>query len=125
MAVAQQPADQRVIPAFPPWLDLPPGYIVNDWIAWQKGKLVARKLRNAPHLLALARQRLEARGGDLFAADVEWLSLLSEKDVNEIAAILESPDPEGQRLRSSMPFTRAPFIEPQERDAILERAYAG
>ena len=35
----------HVVPAFPPWLDLPPGYIVNDWIAWQKGKLVAARLR--------------------------------------------------------------------------------
>ena len=35
----------REITAFHSWLDLPPGYIVNDWIIWQKGKLVAARDR--------------------------------------------------------------------------------
>lgn len=125
MAVAQEPVAQRVIPAFPPWLDLPPGYIVNDWIAWQKGKLVATKLRFSPQLIQVARERLEARGSDLYQAQDEWLQVLREKPVEDVARILESPDPEGQRMRSSSPFTRPPFVEPAELDAILERAYAG
>ncbi len=125
MSVPATDLNQRPIPAFPPWLDLPPGYIVNDWIAWQKGKLVAARLRAHPELVEVAIQRLIDRGEDLFAADLEWQSLLAKHDVEFIASILESPDPEGQRLRSSTPFARQPFINPEEAEAIRERAYLG
>lgn len=123
MPVAERDLSNHVIQAFPPWLDLPPGYIVNDWIAWQKGKLVAKRLRDDPTLVARAIERLEARKDSLFAADLEWLDLLRQRDVAAICAILESSDDEGQRLRSSTPFSRAPFIQPAEAEAIRERAY--
>lgn len=115
------------IPAFPPWLDLPPDYMVQDWISWQKGKLVAQKLRAAPALLDLAKQRLEERRDrrGLHMAEEEWLELLNSNTLDAIATIMETPDHEGQRLRSSTPFTRSPFVEPQELEAILERAYLG
>lgn len=125
MAVPATDLSQHVIPAFPAWLDLPPGYIVNDWIAWEKGKLVAKRLRSDPSLINIAIKRLEARGEGLFRADVEWLELLRAHDVETIAGILEAGDPEGQRLRSSSPFVRTPFVEPQEAEAIRERAYLG
>ena len=109
----------------PPWLDLPPGYIVNDWIAWQKGKLVAKRLRRDPSLAHIAIRRLLARGDRLFAADLEWLDLLRSRTVEEVARLLESDDGEGQRLRSSTPFGRDPFVSPEEAEAIRERAYVG
>lgn len=116
---------QVEIQAFPPWLDLPPGYIVNDWIAWEKGKLVAQRLRQDPSLIQHAIERLESRGDSLFDADAEWLELLRRRDVNFIAELLESDDHEGQRLRSSTPFSRPPFVQPEEAEVIRERAYLG
>ncbi len=125
MSVVERDLSTHVIQAFPPWLDLPPGYIVNDWIAWQKGKLVARRLREQPSLIQTAIERLKAREALLFDADIEWLELLQNKPVETIASILESPDEESQRLRSSTPFGRPPFVQPQEAEAIRERAYVG
>jgi hypothetical protein len=125
MSVLERDLSTHVIQAFPPWLDLPPGYIVNDWIAWQKGKLVADKIRETPSLLETAINRLLMRGDKLFAADYEWLELLRAGDIAVIARILEADDNEGQRWRSSSPFSRTPFIEPEEAEAIYERAYLG
>ena len=116
---------QVEIQAFPPWLDLPPGYIVNDWIAWEKGKLVAQRQRQDPSLIQHAIERLESRGDSLFDADAEWLELLRQYDVNQIATVLESSDHDGQRLRSSTPFCRPPFVQPDESEAIREKAYLG
>lgn len=115
----------RVIQAFPSWLDLPPGYIVNDWIAWQKGKLVAARLREHPEWLAMLASELSARQDHLFAASLEWLELLRSGEVEKVASILESPDPEGQRLRSSAPFRGERFVKAEEMEAIRERAYLG
>jgi hypothetical protein len=125
MSAVTTPLDQREIQAFPPWLDLPPGYIVNDWIAWQKGKLVAERLRCQHALKDVALARLEDRGENIFVCDAEWLDLLRNCDVETIAGILESPDHEGQRLRSSTPFNRMPFVTPEEMEDIRERAYLG
>jgi hypothetical protein len=125
MLVLERDLSTHVIQAFPPWLDLPPGYIVNDWIAWQKGKLVADKIRKAPSLLDTAINRLVTRSDTLFAADHEWLELLRTRDIAVITGILEANDSEGQRLRSSTPFSRKPFIEPEEAEAIYERAHLG
>ena len=125
MSVLARDLSQVEVQAFPPWLDVPPGYIVNDWIAWQKGKLVAQRLREDPSLIQQAIDRLESRGERLFDAEVEWLELLRQHDANAIAELLESDDHEGQRLRSSTPFSRSPFIQPEESEAIRERAYLG
>jgi hypothetical protein len=115
----------RVLPAFPPWLDLPPGYLLQDWIRWQKGKVVARRLRETPECLETAVERLRQKGGRLFAADAEWLELMVARDWPRIFRALEAPDEEGQRLRSSMPFTGEPFVTHAELEGIHERAFAG
>lgn len=123
------PASSTVPPpeiaAFPSWLDLPPGYMVNDWIIWQKGKLVAARLRENPALVRVALERIKNQPGGVFSGTAEWLALLQHKTTDEIATILESPEHEGQRLRSSSPFVREPFIQPEEIEAIRERAYLG
>jgi hypothetical protein len=103
---------QVEVQAFPPWLDLPPGYIVNDWIAWQKGKLVAQRLRQDPSLIQQAIDRLESRRDRLFDADVEWLDLLRHNDVNSIAELLESDDLEWP------PFLPVEVIHPVQPPAI-------
>lgn len=125
MEGTQVDLSRRVIQAFPPWLDLPEGYIVNDWIAWQRGKLVAERLREHPEWLAMVTEELSLRKGDLFAATHEWLELLQRRGLEEIAAILESPDHEGQRLRSSSPFRGERFVSAEEMEVIRERAYLG
>jgi hypothetical protein len=115
----------RQIMAFPAWIELPPGYVANDWIALEKGKLIAERLREDPALVGVAIERINATPGGMFFGTEEWLNLLMEKTPGEIAAILEAPDHEGQRLRSSSPFVREPFIKPGEVEAIRERAYLG
>lgn len=115
----------RMLSAFPSWLDLPPGYLVQDWIRWRKVEVVSRRLREHPGLLDLALERLTKRGARLFAADVGWLDLLASRDLERIFRALEMPDGEGQRLRSSMPFTGEPFVTRVELEAIHERAFAG
>lgn len=125
MSAATTDLSKHEIQAFPPWLDLPPGYIVNDWIAWEKGKLIAKRLRSDPSLIDVAIARLKSRGDQRFAADTEWLDMLRQHDVAHIARVLEASDHEAQRLRSSSPFVRAPFIQSAEVEAIRERAYLG
>jgi hypothetical protein len=126
VAVAGKPvAERRVLPAFPSWLDLPPGYLVQDWIRWQKGKIVARRLREDPARLEIAMERLQKKEGRLFSADAEWLDLIAARDWPRIFSVLEAPDEEGQRLRSSMPFTGEPFVTRAELEGIHERAFAG
>lgn len=114
------PLENREIPAFPPWLDLPPGYIVNDWIRWEKGKLVAKRLRERPEDVQLGIQWLEKRSEQSIAHDDEWMTLLKTGTVERIAGVLEAADYEGQRLRSGMPFKGEPFVSAAEMDAIYE-----
>lgn len=110
---------------FPPWLDLPPGYLVQDWIRWQKGKLIATRLRQQPQLLQQGIQWLLRDQETLSAHDAEWLALLQAGDVEAVAAVLEDTGDTGQRLRSGMPFKGPPFVTHQEMEALRERAYAG
>ena len=86
---------------------------------------MAQKIRRDPSLPHVAIRRLLARGDRLFAADLEWLDLLRSRTVEEVARLLESDNAEGQRLRSSTPFSRDPFVSPEEAEAIRERAYVG
>jgi hypothetical protein len=125
MSVIETPVEKREISAFPPWLDLPPGYIVNDWIRWQKGKLVAQRLREKPERIELGIRWLEKRGNRLSAHDAEWLGILRNLPLEEVAALLESSGDEGQRLRSGMPFKGEPFVSEAEMEAIRARAFAG
>jgi hypothetical protein len=119
------PSASDEVPMFPPWLDLPPNYLVQDWLQWERGKIVAKKLRQNPDLVTFAKQRLLAKRDRLFSAQVEWLELLNQKDLNEVCSILEAPDDEGQRLRSSSPFHGMPFITAEENEHVRERAFTG
>ncbi len=113
------------VPMFPPWLDLPPNYLVQDWMQWQRGKIVAERMKQNPDLLQFAKQRLLAKRDRLFGAQIEWLELLDQMNLEEVCAILETPDDEGQRLRSSSPFHGNPFITPEENEDVRQRAYLG
>ena len=113
------------VPMFPPWLDLPPNYLVQDWMQWQRGKIVARRLRENPDLIQTAKERLESSKSHLYRPQVEWLELLERSSVVEICYILEAADDEGQRLRSSSPFHGSPFITPEENEDVRQRAYTG
>jgi hypothetical protein len=125
VTVSNPAGEPRVLPAFPSWLDLPPGYLLQDWIRWQKGIIVARGLRENPACLEIAVERLRTKGRGLFAADAEWLDLMVARNWPRIFRALEAPDEEGQRLRSSMPFTGEPFVTRTELEGIHERAFAG
>lgn len=99
----------------------------NDWIALETARLVARRLRENPGLLAMGRERIHSahsRGRD-FSAYREWDELLRTYSAGEIANLLEAETEEGQRLRSSRPFVGPPFVAEPERKEILERAFAG
>ncbi|MBN8421201.1 MAG: hypothetical protein J0L73_19955 [Verrucomicrobia bacterium] len=123
METPQSSSDE--VPMFPPWLDLPPNYLVQDWIRWQKGKLVAARLRQQPQLLQQGTNWLLRDQETLSVHDAEWLALLQTGEVEKVARILEDSGDTGQRLRSGMPFKGAPFVTPQEMESIRERAYAG
>ena len=96
---------------FPPWLDLPPNYLVQDWIRWQKGKLVAARLRQQPQLLEQGMHWLLRDQDALSAHDAEWLALLQAGNVEAVARILEDSGDTGQRFRSGMPFKGEPFVK--------------
>ncbi len=123
--MASTTTPERVMPAFPSWLSLPPRYLVSDWIRLEKGRIIAARLRKNPSLLKIAQNQLAERGERNFAAHEEWRDLLASGDVEKIAGILVSVDDEGQRLRSSMPFRGESFITTHELEAIHARAYAG
>lgn len=110
---------------FPPWLDLPPNYLVQDWIRWQKGRIVAHRLRQQPQLLQQGIRWLLRDQETLSAHDAEWLALLNAGDVEAVAAVLEDAGDTGQRLRSGMPFKGEPFVTAQEMENLRERAYLG
>ena len=116
---------QHVVQAFPPWLDLPPGYIVNDWIAWEKGKLVAQRLRSHPEDVRRGIDWLNGHRAKLTPFDFEWLAMLETWPVEEIAQLLESPSPAAQQLRAGMPFKGEPFVTDEQMEDIRERAYVG
>lgn len=113
------------VPMFPPWLDLPPNYLVQDWIRWEKGKLVAKRLKQDPALIQRGVEWLLRDGDLLHAHEAEWLALLKSCDVAAVTRVLEDAGDEGQRLRSGMPFKGEPFISRQEMEDIRERAYGG
>ncbi len=112
------------VPMFPPWLDLPPNYLVQDWIRWQKGKIVAARLRQQPQLMQKGIHWLLRDQEAHSAHDAEWLELLQAGDVESVAKILEDAGDTGQRLRSGMPFKGEPFVTHQEMETLRERAYA-
>lgn len=125
MSAATTDLSKHEIQAFPPWLNLPPGYIVNDWIAWEKGKLVAARLREHPEDMQRGIDWLNRHQTKFSSHDHEWLTMLTQWDVEKVAELLESPCYEGQRLRAGMPFKGEPFVTADQMEAIRERAYLG
>lgn len=119
------PSASDEVPMFPPWLDLPPNYLVQDWIRWQKGKIVANRLRQQPQMLQQGIQWLLHDQATLSSHDAEWLALLNAGDIEAVAKVLEDAGDTGQRLRSGMPFKGQPFVTPQEMEHLRERAYRG
>ncbi len=113
------------VPMFPPWLDLPPNYLVQDWIRMEKGKLVAERLRREPSLMQQGIEWLLRDHEPLQPHDAEWLALLSTGDVEAVTGVLEDEGDTGQRLRSGMPFKGEPFVTRAEMEEIRERAYRG
>ena len=98
----------------------------NDWMALEMARLVARRLRGNPALVELGRERilsLRERGRD-FVAYREWEELIKTLTVAEIADILEAETDEGQRLRSSRPFIGPSIITAEERQSIIDAAFA-
>lgn len=101
-------------------------YQRNDWMALEMARLVARRLRENSALIELGRARilsLRERGRD-FVAFREWEELINTLTVAEIADLLEAETEEGQRLRSSRPFTGPSFITAEERQTIIDAAFA-
>ena len=125
MSVLEHDLSTHVIQAFPPWLDLPPGYIVNDWIAWQKGKLVALHLREHPEDVQLGIDWLHRHQKNLSGHELEWIRMLESWPMDQVIELLEASHHEAQRLRSGMPFKGAPFVTLKQMEVIRERAYLG
>jgi hypothetical protein len=80
---------------------------------------VAAKLAEDPGVLDLARANLRRwlRNRPV-AALREWQRLLDTASLQEVIAILRSPDENGARLRQSSPFAGA--LTPDERQRILD-----
>lgn len=125
MPATERDLSTHEIQAFPPWLDLPPGYIVNDWIAWEKGKLVAKRLGEHPEDVQRGIEWLQRHADRLSEHDLEWLHMLQSWPVGKVIDLLEAPHDEAQRLRSGMPFKGEPFVTQEQMEAIRERAYLG
>ena len=86
----------------------------------ERTKLVVAKVDADPSLIELAVANLKrwmARtNGAPNGCDIEWMKLLAEKPWDELrTALLEESD-EGQRLRSSLPFTGV--LTEQERRGV-------
>ena len=75
-------------------------------------------------LARLARWRLRAAGCGRDAAFAEWEEIIRFRTSAEIAVLLMAEDEGARRLRSSMPFVRAPFFTEEERQAVIARAFA-
>ncbi len=103
---------------------------LQDWIRLQLSKLAAARIREDPTRVEVGlkniRRWLENPDCNKHwaAARLEWEDLIKSHTALEIAALLEAEGDNAQRLRSSMPFIQPPFFTEQERQAVLERAYA-
>jgi len=94
----------------------------HQWITRRSLALheaVAAKLVQDPGLLDLARANLRRWLRDRpIAALREWQDLLETASLQDVIAILRSPDETGVRLRQSSPFAGA--LTPAERQRILD-----
>ncbi len=102
----------------------------QDWISLELAKLAAARIRADPALVALGLKRIErwrSSPGANRHRDAnwrEWEEIIRSRSADEIAALLISETDEAQRLRSNHPFIRPPFILEQERQTIIESAFA-
>ena len=85
----------------------------------EMAKIIVKRIDADPTLIERAHQYLadeERRHGSLCQASLEWKQILT-KPWSEIRTILLDESDEGQRLRSSKPFTG--IVTEQERLAII------
>ena len=103
-------------------------HLANDVIVRELASLAAQRILEAPvrvreGLERLARWRLESAGRGRDAAFAEWEEIIRSRTPAEIATLLVAEGDEAQRLRSSMPFIRAPFFSEEERQEVIARAF--
>lgn len=83
---------------------------------------VARLLEEQPELLAKAKSNLarwiQQRLPDVPAVMQEWQSILDTWPIEQILALLRSPDENARRLRQSSPFCG--FLSPEKRKEIFK-----
>jgi len=92
-----------------------------DRIDLAMDRLIAAKVRAAPHLIEIAKANLARwqaqNGGELAPAHREWELALRFLTSTELADFIESETPKANRLRQSSPF--AGILTESERLAIL------
>lgn len=87
----------------------------------EMAKIIVKRIDAEPALIERAHQYLadeEARHGSLCQASREWQQILT-RPWSEVRKILLDESDEGQRLRSSKPFTG--IVTEEERLAIIEQ----
>ena len=96
-----------------------------DALVLEYHRQVANRLLNSPEaVIERAQSNLErwmaAHEGTGSARTLEeWKSLLTTKTIQELITIMTEDSDEGQRLRSSTPFTG--ILSPQERQELRDR----
>lgn len=101
---------------------------VQDRFALALARLAAKRILEDPTRVRFGLQVMERwkqKRGDLTPASAEWVTIIRERSPQEIAALLVDETDEGQRLRSSHPFIRAPFFTEEERIRLIEATHAG
>jgi hypothetical protein len=101
----------------------PTDRIVRELAALAARRILEKPARIQEAIARLARWRSRAAGSGRDAAFAEWEDLLRSRSPAEIAGLLMAGGDEAQRLRSSMPFIRAPFFTEEERQAVIARAF--
>jgi len=102
-------------------VNLPNPHERIDRINMAMDRLIAAKVRAAPHLVEIAKANLARwqaqNGGELAPAHREWQLALRFLTPIELAHFIESETPKANRLRQSSPF--AGILTESERLAIL------
>ena len=106
----------------------PPLRLCNDFIVRELASLAAQRILESPvrvreGLERLGRWRWRAAGRGRDAAFAEWEESIRTSSPAEIARLPVEEGDEAQRLRSSMPFIRAPFFSEEERQEVIARAF--
>lgn len=94
------------------------GYLESDWRSLRMHRLIAERLRANPEgVLSVARENIRrwsaVRGAHQYS---EWTGIL-DLGVEAVLEVLEAETHEGQRLRSSAPFTG--ILSHEERNSFF------